>query len=257
MYVVVQNVSINLSVTNKNLNIGGSTYFSVSLNPQNLDLKDKIEYSVSDNSVVTLDTSKMRITAKKGGRAILTAKIDPKYTNGAVIESQVEVIVTNHVKSASLNAQSVLYTNSGTSKFSITFTPQDYSDEVNIVWTSSNPEVATIDESTGVVTPIKAGSTLIQATVIASYMNGSQKATSYSKTFTQNVTVYESDGTFIKGDMNRDKLVNSTDAALVLDRFKNNNATEEDFKRGDMTNDHILNSTDAALILDAFKNSNN
>ena len=88
-------------------------------------------------------------------------------------------------------------------------------------------------------------------------MNGSQKATSYSKTFTQNVTVYESDGTFIKGDMNRDKLVNSTDAALVLDRFKNNNATEEDFKRGDMTNDHILNSTDAALILDAFKNSNN
>ena len=59
----------------------------------------------------------------------------------------------------------------------------------------------------------------------------------------------------LKGDMNKDNYVNSTDAALVLDRFKNNDATEEDFARGNMNGDNVLNSTDAAMILDVFKNS--
>lgn len=58
-----------------------------------------------------------------------------------------------------------------------------------------------------------------------------------------------------KGDMNNDNFVNSTDAAMVLDCFKNNNATEEDFARGDMDNNNMLNATDAAMILDIFKNS--
>ena len=60
---------------------------------------------------------------------------------------------------------------------------------------------------------------------------------------------------YIKGDMNYDKLVNSADAALVLDKFKNSNATFEDYDIGDMNEDDILNSTDAALILDIFKNA--
>lgn len=58
----------------------------------------------------------------------------------------------------------------------------------------------------------------------------------------------------VKGDMNVDGFVNSTDAALVLDKFKNNNATELDFVRGDMDENNLLNSTDAAMILDVFKN---
>lgn len=255
MYVVVQNVSINLSVTNKNLNIGGSTYFSASLNPQNTDLKDKIEYSVSDNSVVSLDTSKMKITAKKGGRTILTAKIDPKYTNGVTIKSEVEIIVTNHVTNATLSGPKIIYTGNKTNIYSVILTPQDYSDEVNVTWSSSNPQVATVNEKTGVVTPIKPGSTLIQATVIASYMNGTEKVNSLSKVLTQNVTVRDSSAGFIKGDMNADTYVNSTDAAIVLDIFKSNNATNEDLLHGDMNEDNLLNSIDAAMILDVFKNS--
>ena len=254
MYVTVSNVSINLSVSNTNLNIGGSAYVTGTLNPQIADLKDKIEYSVSDSSIVTLDTSRMRITAKKGGRVNVIARIDPQYTNGVLIENQVEVIVTNHVTSATMNGASILYTNSGTSKYNVVLTPQNYSDEVNITWTSSNPAVATIDEN-GVVTPLKAGKSLIQATVIASYMNGTEKVNSLSTQLTKNVTVVDSNGSFIKGDMNNDTFVNSTDAAMVLDCFKNNNTTAENLERGDMDNNNILNATDAAMILDIFKNS--
>ena len=59
----------------------------------------------------------------------------------------------------------------------------------------------------------------------------------------------------IKGDMNKDTFVNSTDAAMVLDKYKNGNATAEDFERGNMNGDTVLNATDAAMILDIYKNS--
>lgn len=60
---------------------------------------------------------------------------------------------------------------------------------------------------------------------------------------------------FIKGDINEDKIVNSTDAAIVLDKYKNDNATTKDYNIADMNEDGILNSTDAAMILDIYKAS--
>ena len=62
-------------------------------------------------------------------------------------------------------------------------------------------------------------------------------------------------GDYQLGDVNMDKQINATDAAKVLDLFKNNNATTKEIILGDMTGDGLLNSTDAALILDLFKNS--
>lgn len=61
---------------------------------------------------------------------------------------------------------------------------------------------------------------------------------------------------YVKGDMNADTFVNSADAAIVLDKFKGEDATFDDYDRGDMNEDNILNSTDAAMILDIFKSSN-
>ncbi len=59
-----------------------------------------------------------------------------------------------------------------------------------------------------------------------------------------------------KGDVNEDGFINSTDAAIVLDFFKNGGATERDYELGDMDGDNLLNSTDASTILDIFKNKN-
>ncbi len=60
-------------------------------------------------------------------------------------------------------------------------------------------------------------------------------------------------GTYVKGDLNNDGLVNSVDASMLLDLFKNGNLTEEDIRRGDMNGDGLLNSIDASMILDLFK----
>lgn len=57
------------------------------------------------------------------------------------------------------------------------------------------------------------------------------------------------------GDINQDGYINSTDAAMILDKYKNGNITEDDLIRGDMNDDGLLNSTDAAIILDVYKNS--
>ena len=56
-----------------------------------------------------------------------------------------------------------------------------------------------------------------------------------------------------KGDISKDGFVNATDAALVLDLYKNGGATSEDIELADLNLDSILNSVDAAMILDIYK----
>ena len=76
-------------------------------------------------------------------------------------------------------------------------------------------------------------------------------------------TTFETDTTLeavyeiLKGDINKDGFINSTDAAMVLDRYKDGNQTEEDILIADMDENEILNSTDAAMILDIYKEFQN
>ena len=44
---------------------------------------------------------------------------------------------------------------------------------------------------------------------------------------------------------------------MVLDRYKDGNQTEEDILIADMDENEILNSTDAAMILDIYKEFQN
>lgn len=70
----------------------------------------------------------------------------------------------------------------------------------------------------------------------------------YSFTISKNTKI-------LKGDVNQDYFINSTDASIVLDKFKYGNLTEEDYILCDMNEDHFINSADAAIILDIYKNS--
>lgn len=56
-----------------------------------------------------------------------------------------------------------------------------------------------------------------------------------------------------KGDINKDGLVDSADAAIALNLYKYNNATDEELKIGDMDDNNIIDSADAAIILNHFK----
>ncbi len=73
-----------------------------------------------------------------------------------------------------------------------------------------------------------------------------------SITFSKKIKIF----TTMLGDVNEDGFINSTDAAMVLDLFKNGGATQRDYELGDIDDDGNLNSTDASMILDIFKNGN-
>ena len=60
----------------------------------------------------------------------------------------------------------------------------------------------------------------------------------------------------IKGDLNNDAVVNANDAAIVLDLYKYNNASDEDLYRADIDGNGVINANDAALILDIYKYGN-
>lgn len=59
-----------------------------------------------------------------------------------------------------------------------------------------------------------------------------------------------------KGDLNQDGLVDSADAAIALNIFKYDSATEQDLEIGDMDGNGMIDSADAATILNIFKYNN-
>lgn len=79
-------------------------------------------------------------------------------------------------------------------------------------------------------------------------------ADGYSNTLKLNVVDIYNPLQYKKGDINRDGVVNSTDAAIVLEKFSQNKASEEDIGIADIDLDGKLNSTDAAMILEIFAN---
>lgn len=60
---------------------------------------------------------------------------------------------------------------------------------------------------------------------------------------------------YTKGDLNSDGAINSLDAALIIDKYKNNNITQDDIEIADMNNDGSLNALDSAMIIDKYKNN--
>ena len=68
----------------------------------------------------------------------------------------------------------------------------------------------------------------------------------YSFTISKNTEI-------VKGDVNKDYFVNSTDAAIVLDKYKNGEMSEDDITDCDINEDTFINSFDAAIILDMYK----
>lgn len=55
------------------------------------------------------------------------------------------------------------------------------------------------------------------------------------------------------GDVDQDGVVNANDAALVLDMYKYETATDIDYKIADVNRDGVINANDAASILDIYK----
>ena len=107
-----------------------------------------------------------------------------------------------------------------------------------IIYSSTNDEVAIIRQD-GLITAVGEGQAQINilcGTVLK----------------TINVTVMP----YQKGDVNKDGAINSIDASLIIDMYKNNSQiTQEELNIADMNNDKAINSVDASIIIDMYKNN--
>lgn len=147
---VVAVTSIILDKTSLSLKVGETETITATVNPDNATDKS-VTWGSSDVSVATVSDGK--VTAKKSGTAIITAK------SGSCIAECI-VAVSVDVESITLDKTSLELTIDETVQLTATVKPDNATDK-NVTWTSSDESVAKVDN--GRVTAVKAGKAMITA----------------------------------------------------------------------------------------------
>lgn len=147
---VVSVTSITLDKTSLSMKVGETETITATVNPDNATDKT-VTWGSSDVSVATVADG--RVTAKKSGTAIITAK------SGSCI-AECTITVSVDVESITLDKTSLELAVGETEQLTATVKPDDATDK-NVTWTSSDESVAKVDN--GKVTAIKSGKATITA----------------------------------------------------------------------------------------------
>lgn len=149
--------SISLDKTTLSLTEGATDKLNVIYNPENAVVYEPTVWTSSNESVATVDDSG-NVTAVSEGVATITATIGTdKSASCTATVSKAEVLLD----SISLNKSEEELVVGQTDTLNIKYNPENVTEEVSVSWSSSNEEVATVDN--GIVTALKAGTTTITA----------------------------------------------------------------------------------------------
>lgn len=118
--------------------------------------KKKIVWTSSNKKVATV-SSKGKVTAKKNGKATITAKI-----KGTKVKSTCKIVVGTPVKSIQLNKKSVILEEGQTYRLKATASPKKATNK-NVIYKSGKKSIATVS-SKGIITAKKAGKVKITVT---------------------------------------------------------------------------------------------
>ena len=147
---VVTVTSITLDKTSLSMQVGETETITATVNPDNATDKS-VTWGSSDVSVATVADG--RVTAKKSGTAIITAK-----SGSCIAECTVNISVD--VESVTLDKTTLSLTVGETATLTATVKPDDATDK-NVTWTSSDESVAKVAD--GKVTAVKSGKATITA----------------------------------------------------------------------------------------------
>ncbi len=245
--------SITTNTESLKLNLGDVSNLSVTLNPEDTTDIITTTWKSSNPSVVSVDKLTGKVTALSGGNAVITCTVvakDDITTN--TFTKNINVVVPEErrpVTKIDVNTQELTLKKNNTSTLSVNITPNNTTDKVSITWSSLNKNIADVDKSTGLVTAKSKGETTVTCTVVC---NDGTRTVTYTKDVKIIVTDNSNPPSNLKGDMDKNGVINGTDASIVLDIYNKNNVTEEELSLGDMDNNGILNGTDAAMILDIY-----
>lgn len=145
---------ISLSTSEATLYAGESIILTANLSPDNITYKT-VEWTSSDKGVATVDADG-KVDAIGKGTATITAKADGK-------EAACQLTVLAPVKGVSLSKTALSLTVGESEALSVTLIPADATPREELTWSSSAPEVATVEG--GVVKALTVGTATITATV--------------------------------------------------------------------------------------------
>ena len=151
---------ITLNYHETTIEAGGTLQLEVTFEPT--DATDKtITWTTSDESVATVDADGL-VTTLKPGNATITATA----ANGEEDECEITVVPvpTVEITAISLNHTEATLYPEDTLQLVVSYDPENASDKT-ITWSSSNTEVATVDDN-GLVTAHSDGSTVIMAITV-------------------------------------------------------------------------------------------
>ena len=149
--------SISLNETEKDLNKGDSLQLNVTYNPDDTTADKTVEWSSTDDKVVTVDNNG-KVTAKAAGTAYVKAKVEDKE-----VSCKINVVVP--LTGIALNKDTTELLKGKTEKLVVTLSPSDTTYAGKIEWKSSDETVATVDEN-GNVKALKEGTITITATAV-------------------------------------------------------------------------------------------
>ena len=150
--------SIALDKTELTLDRGTGDQLTVNIDPPDTTEDKTVVWSSSDPSVATVDSSG-KVTGVKIGSAIITAKVG---AHTALCNVNVVALIHN----ISLDKSYLNPDKGATDQLTVSFDPVDTTESKVVIWTSSNPAIATVD-ATGKVTAgiSQVGETIITARV--------------------------------------------------------------------------------------------
>lgn len=155
--VILHVSSISLDKTTLSLKVGETDRLQATISPDNADNK-KVNWSSSNEQLATVDVEG-NIQALKAGEVWITATSD----DNSEIKASCKVTIMQPVTEISLSQTNIELTNIGESEqLEATVMPEDASDK-SITWKSNNEQVCIVS-STGMVTAIGAGTTVVTAT---------------------------------------------------------------------------------------------
>lgn len=135
---------------------GEKDTLTVSATPEAALAGKTVTWSSTDDSVVKVD-QEGNIEAVGVGTATITASCEE-------FSDSVTITVNAPLTGITLNTQETSIKKGDTADLDVIYTPEDTSDDKTVTWTSSDDEIATVDEN-GVVTAVADGTATITATV--------------------------------------------------------------------------------------------
>ena len=155
---VIQHVSsISLDKTTLKLKVGETDRLQATISPDNADNK-KVNWSSSNEQLATVDVEG-NVQALKAGDVWITATSD----DNSEIKASCKVTIKQPVTEIGLSQTNIELNNIGESvQLEATIMPEDASDK-SVTWKSNNEQVCIVS-STGMVTAIGAGTTVVTAT---------------------------------------------------------------------------------------------